>query len=450
MNPEIFREYDIRGIAGQDISPADAAAIGKGIGTYMVQNGCRRLTVGRDCRLTSDEYAARLIDGLRSTGCDVTDIGVCPTPLLYYSIRHLSQEGGVMVTASHNPAEYNGFKMCRGLDSIHGEQIQAIRTIIESGRFAAGDGQLAAAEVIDAYQAMVADNISLRRPMRVAVDAGNGTAGPVAVPLLERLGCKVKALYCKMDGRFPNHEADPTVAANLQDLIARVRDDKLDAGIGFDGDGDRIGVVDETGRIIYGDRLMIIFAREILSRKPGSTFISEVKCSQVMYDDIRSHGGNAIMWKTGHSLIKAKMKTTQAELAGEMSGHMFFADRYFGYDDATYAACRLLEIMADSGKTISELLADVPQTYNTPEIRVECPDTVKFDVVEKVTAHYRQTHEVIDIDGARVLFEGGWGLVRASNTQPALVLRFEAQSEQRLAEIRGQMESVLAAIRDAG
>ncbi len=443
MNPLIFREYDIRGIADLDFTDADVETLGRAVGTFLVRGGCRRLTVGRDCRLSSDRYGERLIAGLRATGADVTDIGVCPTPLLYFSIAHLEQDGGVMITASHNPGAYNGFKICRGLDSVHGEELQQIRALIEAGDFCTGAGSLTTVDLAPAYTAFLTANLRLSRPLRIAVDAGNGTAGPLAVSILSALGCEVVPLYCEMDGRFPNHPADPTVAANLADLIRAVVDRSLDLGIGFDGDGDRIGVVDEKGRIIYGDRLMILFAREILARKPGATFISEVKCSQTMYNDIETHGGRAVMWKTGHALIKKKMKEEKAELAGEMSGHMFFADRYLGFDDAIYAAGRLLEILAATGRRITELLADVPETVNTPEIRVECPDHIKFAVVEEVTAALRRDHPVIDIDGVRVLFEDGWGLVRASNTQPALVLRFEALTESRLEEIRDVVEGVL-------
>jgi len=447
MNHEMFREYDIRGIAGQDMTEEDVLLIGKGIGTFLIRNGARAVTVGRDCRTSSDAYAGQLIAGLRATGCDVTDIGICPTPVLYFSIQHLQMEGGVMVTASHNPGEYNGFKMCLGLASIHGRQIQEILEMIKASDFADGSGSLASADVITPYTDYVTGNIRISRPLKVGVDAGNGTAGVVAVPILKKLGCDVHDLYCEMDGTFPNHEADPTVLENMYDLIELVRTEKLDIGIGYDGDGDRIGVVDENGDIIYGDKLLILFAREILTRKPGATFISEVKCSQTLYADIEKHGGRAIMWKTGHSLIKKKMKEEHAELAGEMSGHMFFADRYFGFDDATYASCRLLEILADSGNNLSALLADVPRTVNTPEIRVECPDNVKFKVVTAVTEHFRQEYDVIDIDGVRVLFDDGWGLVRASNTQPALVLRFEALTETRLKEIRTLVESVLEEVK---
>jgi phosphomannomutase/phosphoglucomutase len=432
MNPEMFREYDIRGIAGKDMTEDDVVLIGKGVGTFLRENGCSNLTVGRDCRLTSDLYSEKVIEGLMSTGCDVVDIGICPTPVLYFSIQHLDAEGGVMVTASHNPKEYNGFKLCIGLDSIHGEDIQKILGIINEKSFAVGKGSRSTADAVTPYREFVENNITLAGPIKVGVDAGNGTAGVVAVPILKRLGCEVHDIYCDMDGRFPNHEADPTVEKNMQDLIAMVKEKKLDVGIGYDGDGDRIGVVDEKGN---------------LSRKPGATFISEVKCSKTMYDDIEKHGGRAIMWRTGHSLIKKKMKEEKAELAGEMSGHVFFADRYFGYDDATYASCRLLEILTKTQKKISDLLSDVPKTYSTPEIRVECPDDKKFNVVAKVTEYFREKYDIIDIDGVRVLFEDGWGLVRASNTQPALVLRFEALSEARLLEIRNLVESTLADIK---
>ncbi len=447
MTPDIFREYDIRGIAGTQISEEDVIKLGKGIGTFLARNDCFNLTVGRDCRITSDSYSELLTKGLLSTGCHVTDIGVCPTPVQYFSIRHLNKQGGVMVTASHNPPEYNGFKICQNLDSVHGAQIQEIRKIIEQNEFAQGNGSKDEADVITPYKKYIIENIHIKNPLKVGIDAGNGTAGVVTLPILKALNCEVHDIYCDMNGNFPNHEADPTVLKNMADLIKLVKDNELDIGIGYDGDGDRIGIVDEKGNLIYGDQLMIIFSREILSRKPGATFISEVKCSKTMYDDIRAHGGNAIMWKTGHSLIKKKMKEENAELAGEMSGHMFFADRYFGYDDATYASCRLLEILSSTGKTISELLSDIPKTYNTPEIRVDCPDNVKFSVVAKLTEIFRKDYDVIDIDGARIVFEDGWGLVRASNTQPALVLRFEALSEKRLGEIRELVESTLKTVK---
>lgn len=439
----MFREYDIRGIAGKDMNPDDVILIGKGIGTYLQRQGNIDITVGRDCRVTSDLYSEKLTQGLMATGCRVVDIGMCSTPVGYFSIRHLNKQGNVMVTASHNPPEYNGFKICSGVDSVYGDQIQAILKLIENEDFESGDGQVETYEIIPPYKDYLITNLSLKQPLRVGIDAGNGTAGVTAVPIIKALGCEVHDIFCEPDGKFPNHEADPTVLKNMQDMIQLVKEKKLDVGFGYDGDGDRIGVVDADGTLIYGDQLMIIFSREILSRKPGATFISEVKCSKTLYDDIEKNGGNAIMWKTGHSLIKQKMKIEKAELAGEMSGHIFFADRYFGFDDAVYASCRLLEILSSTGMQLSELLADVPKTINTPEIRVECPDHIKFKVVQEVTAYFKNRQDVIDIDGARVLYPDGWGLVRASNTQPALVLRFEAMSADRLQEIQEEVESVL-------
>jgi phosphomannomutase / phosphoglucomutase len=439
----MFREYDIRGIAGKDMDASDVVLIGKGIGTYLRRQGNTDITVGRDCRVTSNQYSEKLIQGLLATGCRVVDIDVCSTPVGYFSIRHLNKQGNVMVTASHNPPEYNGFKVCSGVDSVFGDQLQAILKLIKAADFETGVGIVESCDILTPYKDYLLKNISLTRSLRVGIDAGNGTAGVTAVPIFKSLGCEVHDLYCDPDGSFPNHEADPTVLKNMQDIIALVKNKKLDVGFGYDGDGDRIGVVDAEGNLIYGDKLMIIFSREILSRKPGATFISEVKCSKTLYDDIEKNGGRAIMWKTGHSLIKQKMKMEKAELAGEMSGHIFFSDRYFGFDDAVYASCRLLEILSSTGKKISELLANVPETFSTPEIRVECPDHIKFKVVEKVTAYFKERHDVIDIDGVRVLFPDGWGLVRASNTQPALVLRFEAMTENRLHEIRELVETVL-------
>jgi len=450
LNPHMFREYDIRGIAGKDMDTSDVVLIGKGIGTYLRRQGNTHITVGRDCRVTSDQYSEKLIQGLLATGCHVMDIGVCSTPVGYFSIRHLNKQGNVMVTASHNPAEYNGFKVCSGVDSVFGKQIQKILELIKNEDFEHGSGTVETFDILTPYKDYLVNNISLGTSLRVGIDAGNGTAGVTAVPVIKDLGCEVHDLYCDPDGSFPNHEADPTVLGNMQDLIALVKEKKLDVGFGYDGDGDRIGVVDSEGNLIYGDKLMIIFSREILSRKPGATFISEVKCSKTLYDDIKKNGGRAIMWKTGHSLIKQKMKLEKAALAGEMSGHIFFSDRYFGFDDALYASCRLLEILSSTGKKISDLLADVPETVSTPEIRVECPDHIKFAVVDKVTAYFKERHDVIDIDGVRVLFPDGWGLVRASNTQPALVLRFEAMTENRLQEIRELVETVLRDIQKQG
>ncbi len=446
MHPGIFREYDIRGIVGEEISEQDANAIGKAYGTLLMEQGRKKVSVGRDCRITSKAYSKAFIDGVLSTGCDVVDIGVCPTPVLYFSIHQLNLDGGAMVTASHNPAEYNGFKMMSGQDSIHGHGLQAIRKITENNAYTQGQGTLTKADVISAYMAMIQEQISLKNTIRVGIDAGNGTGGITALPVLRGLGCDVHDIYCDLDGTFPNHEADPTQKKNMTDLIDLVKKKKLDIGIGYDGDADRIGVVDKFGNLIYGDQLMVIYAKEILSRHPGATFISEVKCSMVMYDQIAKMGGKAIMWRTGHSLIKKKMKEEDAALAGEMSGHMFFKDRYYGYDDALYASCRLLEIMDSTGLGVDELIKDLPKTFTTPEIRVDCPDSVKFKVVEKIVALYKARQEVIDIDGMRAIYEDGWGLVRASNTQPALVLRFEALTESRLEAIKTEIETDLKKI----
>jgi len=450
MNPGIFKEYDIRGIAGEDICEPDVIEIGKAYGSLLMGQGKKRISVGRDCRITSERFSQLLIQGIVSTGCDVVDIGTCPTPVLYFSIHHLELGGGAMVTASHNPPEYNGFKLMSGMDSIHSQGLQDIRKAVDQKAFVTGKGQVTQQDMITPYKAYLKENITLTRKIRIGIDAGNGTGGITAVPVLKDLGCEVHDIFCDLDGSFPNHEADPTQKKNLKDLIALVQDQGLDLGVGYDGDADRIGVVDKNGQVIYGDQLMVIYAREILGRKPGATFISEVKCSMVMYDAIRNLGGNAIMWRTGHSLIKKKMKEENAELAGEMSGHMFFKDRYFGFDDALYATCRLLEIMADTGKGVDELISDLPRTFTTPELRVECPDAVKFDVVDKIVAHYKAipNQKVIDIDGLRAVYDDGWGLVRASNTQPALVLRFESLTRERLDAIQQEIESTLKQIID--
>ena len=446
MNPEIFREYDIRGIVGKDILEADVVNIGKAYGSLLCRSDKKMVSIGRDCRLSSEKFSQLFIQGIISTGCDVIDIGTCPTPVLYFSIQHLDLDGGAMVTASHNPPEYNGFKLMSGTDSIHGQGLQDVRRMVQDNCFVHGSGKVTRKDVITPYMDYIVNNIHIKKPLKVGIDAGNGTGGITALPVLKKLGCMVNEIYCDMDGRFPNHEADPTQKKNLQDLIRLVKENKLDLGVGYDGDADRIGVVDKNGTVIYGDQLMVIYAREILGRHPGATFISEVKCSMVMYDDIRNHGGKAIMWKTGHSLIKKKMKEENAALAGEMSGHMFFADRYLGFDDALYATCRLLEIMADTGMGVDELIADLPVTYTTPEIRVDCADNIKFDVVDRIVKEFKAKQDVIDIDGLRALYPDGWGLVRASNTQPALVLRFEALSEARLNEIRTEIESALKTI----
>jgi len=428
-------------VVDKDLTPEIARRLGQGFGTHMRQLGRKDLVVGRDGRLSSPSYGGAVIEGLISTGCNVIDIGVCPTPVYYFSIFHLDKDGGMMVTGSHNPPEFNGFKVSVGKSTIFGEEIQKLGRLIEKGEFVNGKGSLSKFEIIQPYQDYIKKNIKLEKKMRVVIDAGNGTAGVVAGPLLRDLSCEVEELYCKIDGRFPNHFPDPTIPGNLKDLIDRVKKSRADVGIGYDGDADRIGVVDDQGNIIWGDQLMILFAREILKQKKGATFVAEVKCSQNLFTDIEKHGGKAIMWRTGHSLIKEKMKEEKAVLGGEMSGHIFFADRYFGYDDAIYASCRLIELLSKTERKLSQLLEDVPKTFITPEIRVDCPDEIKFKVVEKVKDELRKNYTIIDVDGVRVKFEDGWGLLRASNTQPVLVLRFEAPTENRLQEIKKLVET---------
>ena len=448
VNPLIFREYDIRGRAGKDLTPETVVSIGKGFGTYAAREGGKSLMVGRDCRLSSPAFRDALVEGILSAGMNVVDVGICPTPLLYFSILRFGSDGGVMVTGSHNPPEFNGFKLCVGPVTLYGDKIREIRRIIERRDFVSGKGKESRRNVVPDYREYVASNISIPRRLKVVVDAGNGTAGPVALPLFRELGVDVVELFCEMDGRFPNHFPDPTVPENLASLIRVVRETRADVGVAYDGDADRIGAVDDRGEILFGDSLLILFAREILRRKPGATIISEVKASQNLYDDIVRHGGKPLMWKAGHSLIKKKMREESAEVAGEMSGHIFFADRYLGFDDAIYASARLFEIIAGSDRPLSEMLSDLPPVVSTPEIRVECPDEIKFRVAERVAEIVRpQAREVIGLDGVRALFDGGWGLVRASNTQPVLVLRFEGKDRETVERIRAVMEKAVETAR---
>jgi phosphomannomutase/phosphoglucomutase len=456
MNPRVFREYDVRGVADRDLDSPSVADLGRAIGTHLARAGAhqgrQKIALGRDCRVHSPRLHEALLGGLLETGLDVVDVGVVATPLLYFSVFHLDTDGGVQITGSHNPPEDNGFKILRGKSTIHGDEIQAIRRLLDQRDFvrAPTPGRVVDAGILDAYLRRAAESVQVGpRRFPVVVDAGNGTGGVACVPLLRKLGFDVTELYCEMDGRFPNHHPDPTVEKNVADLQRVVAEKGAEVGIALDGDADRIGVVDARGRIVWGDQLMILFARAILAEQPGATFVSEVKCSQALYDEIARAGGRAIMWKVGHSLIKAKMKEEHALLAGEMSGHIFFAHRYYGYDDAVYAAARLVELLSRSDRTLAEHVDSLPRLYNTPELRVDCPDDLKFDVVRRVVERFRAEPgvlEVIDVDGARIRFDGGWGLVRASNTQPVLVLRFEADSQPRLDEIRGRVEQALAAI----
>jgi len=438
VSPLIFREYDIRGTVGEDLTFEVAKLIGRGFATYLQEKGLKNIVVGRDCRLSSDNLFNSLAEGLLESGCNVVDIGIVPTPLLYFALFHLNPDGGIMITGSHNPPDFNGFKLCVGKDTIFGDEIQKVAKIIQKGAFTKGKGILQHySTIIDEYKNHIANIIKLgKRIPKVVIDAGNGTASVVAVDLLKSLGAEVIPLFCEMDGNFPNHHPDPTIPKYLVDLIQKVKDTESDVGIAYDGDADRIGVVDEKGEIIWGDKLLLIFSRDLLKRKPNSKVIYEVKCSMLLEKDIIRHKGIPIMWKAGHSLMKGKMKETKAELAGEMSGHIFFADEYFGYDDAIYASCRLLRILSNTEEALSTFLSDLPITYSTPEIRIECADEIKFQVIDRLHKELAEQLKIITIDGVRVEFEDGWGLVRASNTQPVLVLRFEATSEKRLEEIQ--------------
>ena len=459
----IFREYDIRGIVGKDLTMDGTESIGRAYATLALRRNCAVVTVGRDGRLTSPALHERFVTGLLAGGLDVVDLGICATPLLYFSLFHLQVDGGVMITGSHNSAEYNGFKSCIGKDALHGPDIQELKSIVDSRKFSSGAGTLTTSLIIPPYLEFLQQHFAGvdGSSLHVVIDCGNGAASLVAKQALEQLGCRVTGLYCELDGRFPNHHPDPTVVENLQDLIAAVISEGADVGIGYDGDADRIGAIDEKGEILWGDRLMLIFARDLLERNPGSTIISEVKASQLLYDDIAQRGGRGVMWKTGHSVLKAKMKEEGALLAGEMSGHMFFADRYYGYDDATYASCRLIEILTTTQKTVSALLADLPKTSVTPEIRVDCPDDFKFRLADQIrdrlldlaknpeqSESEMSIRDVVTIDGIRVRFDHGWGLIRASNTQPALVLRFEAESDEWLQKIRTWLEKELGKVRN--
>ncbi|MFL5579293.1 MAG: phosphomannomutase/phosphoglucomutase [Gemmatimonadaceae bacterium] len=446
----IFREYDIRGIAGVDLTVDVARRVGAAYAAYLTGRGVERrpIAVGRDNRPSGEELQPALIDGLRAGGLDVIDLGVVPTPAVYWSAHNLPVAGAIQVTGSHNPKEYNGFKLGLGKGSIWGPEIQRLYEI------AAGDlpaaprrGALTTQDVIPAYLDDIVARVGrLSRPLRVVLDCGNGAGSGPGPRLLERLGCELHCLYCESDGTFPNHHPDPTVPENLRDLVAEVAERRADVGIAFDGDADRIGVIAENGEIVWGDQLLILYARDVLRRTgAGQPIIFDVKCSQALPDAIAKAGGRPLMWRTGHSLIEEKMHETHAPIAGEMSGHMFFAEGWYGFDDALLAAARLLRIVADEGRGVAAQLADVPRFVATPEIRVDCPDETKFEIVRRAVAHFKRGREVIDVDGARVLFGDGWGLIRASNTQPVLVLRFEARSEARLREIEGEFTEWLRA-----
>ncbi len=439
VNPHIFREYDIRGVVREDLQLPVVELLGKAYGTYMIEHGAKIVTIGRDVRTTSPSLKEAFARGMLSTGLDVIDIGIVPTPVLYYSIVHFKTDGGIMITGSHNPREYNGFKMCLGLAPVYGEEIQKLRVMIDKKAFKTGSGNQYKEEILPAYVDMILKKIHLEKKFKIVIDAGNGTAGPIAPHLFRCLGCEVIELYCEPDGTFPNHLPDPTKLEYVADLQKLVIENKADLGLGFDGDSDRVGAIDEKGRIVWADKLMALFAREINKKTPGSKILFDVKCSQALIEDIRNHGGEPVMWKTGHSLLKAKMKELHNPLAGEMSGHIFFADDFWGFDDAFYVACRLVQMLSRSHQTLAEMSDSIPKFVSTPEIRVDTTDEEKFKIVHEVREYFRKKYDVIDVDGVRVLYGDGWGLVRASNTQPVLVIRFEAKTEERLKFIMNEI-----------
>jgi phosphomannomutase / phosphoglucomutase len=448
VNPRVFREYDIRGVADRDLDDRMVHALGMAIGAKVPK---QTVVVGRDCRLTSPRLFATLTDGIR-VHAEVIDIGVVPTPVLYFASHHLKPAAAVMITGSHNPPEDNGFKIMIDGSSIYGAKIAELRDrVVEMLEIEAPHPQFAmhSRDVIGTYVELAASHIQLGpRKLHVVVDAGNGSGGPTAVALYRKLGFEVTPLYCELDGRFPHHHPDPTQPENVADLIATVQREGAELGIALDGDADRLGAVDSTGRILWGDQLMILLGKAVLAEVPHARFVGEVKCSQAMYDELAKAGGTCEMWKVGHSLIKARMKETGAQLAGEMSGHLFFAHRWLGFDDGIYAGARLLELLTREDRTLADRAAELPVMINTPEVRIDCPDDKKVAVVASVTAALRADPDVLDvivIDGVRARFQGGWGLVRASNTGPVLVMRCEAATDARLAEIRSKIERYITA-----
>jgi phosphomannomutase/phosphoglucomutase len=447
MNPHIFREYDVRGLVDTDLTDAVVENLGRGLATMVKRAHGSTLVVGRDARESGPRFQTAFVRGATSTGIHVIDVGVVPTPVVYFAANTLPVDGLAVITGSHNPPEYNGFKMGVGKTTFFGETIQQLRALIEAKDFEQGPtGTVTTFDAVTPYLHFVNSTVT-RGPKRlkVVVDAGNGVGGIVSVPMLEKLGYDVVPLYCEPDGRFPNHHADPTVAKNLELLIAAVKKEKADLGVAYDGDADRIGVVDERGDILWGDKLMILLSRAVLKAVPGASIVGEVKCSFTMYDDIEKHGGVPIMWKTGHSLIKARMKETHAQLAGEMSGHIFYKHRFFGFDDAPYTAARLLEILSNEQAPLSQLLADVPVTYSSPELRFDTVEEKKVALVKRCTEKLRAKGlSLIEVDGVRATWPDGWGLIRSSNTTPILVVRYEAKTKERLDEIRALIDGTIA------
>ncbi len=450
-HPSILRAYDIRGVFNETLFAEDAEYIGKAFATAVIQktgNPHPRIMLGYDGRLSTPELRDRLIQGLTSTGAEISSIGIGPTPMLYFSVHHTEADGGIMITGSHNPPTHNGFKMMIGKNSFYGEQILELEKITSSGRFAEGKGKFTELSVTDAYVATLAAAFESEgaKPLKIAFDPGNGSAGEITKLLAARLPGTHLVINAEIDGNFPNHHPDPTVPKNMVQLTEIVQREHCDLGIAFDGDGDRIGAVDTQGRILYGDQLMILFARDVLARNPEAAIIADVKASQSLFDDIEAHGGMPIMWKTGHSLVKSKMKETGAKLAGEMSGHIFFADKYFGYDDGLYAAVRLANLVAHHMQSLEEMMDAMPQVYNTPEIRIDTTEERKFALVDEIRLKLRAGGAMMsEVDGVRVHNSDGWWLARASNTQPAIIVRAESTSAEGLerlkAELREQMHS---------
>ncbi|HUP52150.1 MAG TPA: phosphomannomutase/phosphoglucomutase [Longimicrobiales bacterium] len=449
MKPHIFRQYDIRGIVGEDLDAGVTEAVGQAFASMVrAQTGKKtpRIAVGQDNRLTGPDLVAGLVRGIRAAGVDVVQVGTVPTPVLYWAEATMGTDAGVQITGSHNPPEWNGVKLSLERSSLYGDAIQEIKTRILNGHMDKGSGAVEQIEVLDRYVTDVSERLTLTTPMKIAVDCGNGVGAVVAVQLLEAIGATVTPLFCESDGTFPNHHPDPTVDENLEDLIRTVRASPHDLGVAFDGDADRIGAVDERGTIVRGDVLLLLYGLDLLEKLgPGQKLIFDVKCSQVLPEVFAAAGGEPIMWKTGHSLIKRKMKETGALLAGELSGHIMVADDYFGFDDALYDACRLASIVSRTGRSLSEMVSAFPVYVSTPEIRIDVSEEQKWTLVEEAVQHFKKGHDVIDVDGARVLFGNGWALLRASNTQPAIVARFEAKTQARLDEIRGEVAEWLGA-----
>jgi phosphomannomutase/phosphoglucomutase len=448
MNPQIFREYDIRGIVARDLSGDVPLLVGRAFGSELRERfaGVARpvAALGMDNRPSSPALAAAIIAGIRSTGVDVLDVGTVPTPVLYWAASKHETHGGLQITGSHNPPEYNGFKMIAAGRALYGEAIQLLLERIQAGRFAQGDGRHEERDVLREYVEDLGARFHLDRPVKVVADCGNGAGSLVATTLLRRIGADVIPLYCESDGTFPNHHPDPVVDENLVDLIAKVKEEKAEFGVAFDGDADRIGAVDGNGGIIRGDILLLLFGLDALERLGApQPLVFDVKCSQVVPEVFTARGGVPVMWKTGHSLIKEKMKELDAPIAGELSGHICFGEDYYGFDDALFAACRLAELVARSDHSLAEMVSEFPRYVSTPEIRVDVSEEEKFEIVRDAVESFQEDYDVIDVDGARVLFDGGWGLLRASNTQPVLVLRYEARTQQQLDHIRDTMETWL-------